>query len=71
MEFVSFAFKLENMRLHIFRLESEGKRPADAGVEDIVGKRSTVAERGPVMPQTVLLRSKLSPPRELERLFAG
>jgi hypothetical protein len=29
--------------------------------EDIIGKGSAVAERMPVIPQTVLLRSELSP----------
>ena len=44
--------------------DRHGKSPADAGVEDIIGKGSAVAERMPVMPQTVLLRSELSPASE-------
>ena len=41
--------------------DRHGKSPADAGVEDIIGKGSAVAERRPLMPQTVLLRAELSP----------
>ena len=40
--------------------ERHGKSPADAGVEDIIGKGSALAEKRPVMPQTVLLRPDLS-----------
>jgi hypothetical protein len=74
LEFVQFADELENMLLHIFRLEAKAlpKRPAKkgsgrqeprklSGVEDIIGKGSAVVERQPVMPQTVLLRPELSP----------
>jgi hypothetical protein len=64
------------MLLHIFRLEAKASAEAAGGkkigaaraasfsarrVEDIIGKASAVAERRPVMPQTVLLRSELSP----------
>ena len=50
LEFVQFADELENMLLHIFRLAAKAppkrpaikasgrKSPADAGVEDIIGR---------------------------------
>jgi hypothetical protein len=71
-----FASELKNRLLHIFRLEAKasaeaaggkedrhGKSPADAGVEDIIGRgwRGTRLGRMPLMPQTVLLRAELSP----------
>jgi hypothetical protein len=78
------------MLLHIFRLEAKASlsgrqkrigaaRAASASarrVEDIIGKGSAVVERMPVMPQTVLLRSELSPalgvsPRERIELGSG
>jgi hypothetical protein len=71
-----FASELKNRLLHIFRLEAKANAEAAGGkrigtaraasvsarrVEDIIGKGSAVAERMLVMPQTVLLRSELSP----------
>jgi hypothetical protein len=62
---------------HIFRAESgamsraprkkacKGKSPADAGVEDLNGKESAVAERTLFEPQTVLLRWERPPRAEL------
>jgi hypothetical protein len=62
--------------LHIFRLEAKASAEAAGGkrigaaraasfsarrVEDIIGKGSAVAERMPLMPQTVLLRADVSP----------
>jgi hypothetical protein len=75
LEFVKFAYERKNMLLHIFCLEAKAppKRPAMKAsgcksrersarrVEDIIGKASAVAERTPVMPQTVLLRAEVSP----------
>jgi hypothetical protein len=80
-----FASELKNMLLHIFCLEAKASAEA-AGekrigaaraasiarrVEDIIGKGSAVVERMPVMPQTVLLRSELSPAFESKSALAG
>jgi hypothetical protein len=71
-----FASELKNRLLHIFRLEAKasaeaaGEKKDRSGksrelerrrVEDIIGKGSAVAERMPLMPQTVFLRADVSP----------
>jgi hypothetical protein len=82
LKFVKFAYERKNMLLHIFRLEAKAspKRPANKRsgcksrersarrVEDIIGKGSAVAER---MPQTVLLRSEVSPAYKSTSALAG
>jgi hypothetical protein len=82
LQVVQFADERENMLLHIFvwKRRQSPKRPAIkrsgrprklSGVEDIIGEASAVAERMPVMPQTLLLRPELSPAWESKLALAG